>query len=67
MGLARQTFSQADLLERTLKAQLTKQPPFPGQGSQPGEWLAIFPIPGTGWNNTYAMGVYEAYLQEPGW
>ena len=60
MGFSRQHFSQADLLEKALKTQLTKQVSLPGKGSPPGEWLAIFPIPGTGWNNTYAMGTHEA-------
>lgn len=27
----------------------------------------MFPIPGTGWNNTYAMGTHKAHIQEPGW
>lgn len=46
-----------------MKAQLTKQPSLLGKGSPLGEWFAVFPIPGTGWNNTYAMGTHE---EEPG-
>lgn len=66
MGFTRQHFSQAGLLEKALKTQLTKQVSLPGKGSPPGEWLAIFLIPGTGWNNTYAMGTHEAHVPEPG-
>lgn len=65
MGLARQTFSQASLLEGESAANQTTLPP--GQGLPPGEWFAIFPIPGTRWNNTYAMGTHKAHIQEPGW
>lgn len=66
MDLARQRFSQAALLERAMKTQLTKQASLPGKGSPPGEWPAIFPILETGWNNTYAMGTHEAHVPEPG-
>lgn len=41
-----------------MKAQLTKQLPLRSTGSPPGERFAIFPIPGTGWDNTYAMGTH---------
>lgn len=65
MDLARQTFSQVSLLEGESAANQTTL--LFGQGLPPGEWFAIFPIPGTGWNNTYAMGTHEAHIQEHGW
>lgn len=42
MGLARQNFSQASLLERALKTQLTKQPSLPGKDSHQVNGLPCF-------------------------